>query len=254
MSSSWLRKNWAKIGVEYGQSPVRLYLSPALYAQYRGLVPLMRLHVHGKLIDLGCGLMPFRPELEDSVTSYDSLDLWPSTDGISFVADICDMSMVPSGVYDSAICVEVLEHVPNPCAAVREIRRILKPGGMLVLSVPHLSRLHNEPHDYFRYTVHGLRRLLEDGGFEVLEIRRRGGLFSFLGHQASSVFLSATWALPWMRRPAFFVNKWCVTKMCSGLDQLTDRVGVFALGYVAAARCSASGPVSRAYQVPGEQG
>ena len=105
-----------------------------------------------------------------------------------------------------------------------------------LLSVPHLSRLHDLPHDYYRYTHIGLRHLLTQAGFEIVELQTKGGLFTFLGHQFSSVILSLAWGLPSLRPLVWSMNKWLVTLACYQLDRLTGNASTFPLGYVVVAR------------------
>jgi SAM-dependent methyltransferase len=201
----------------------------------------MHQYVRGRVIDLGSGTMPFRGLLTDQVTSYDTLDIAPRSELTTYVGDIQDMKMIENGSYDSALCLEVLEHVPSPQRALQEMNRILRAGGLVIVSVPHLSRLHDEPDDYYRFTKYGLRYLLESAGFEVLALSMKGGLLAFLAHQASTLILSATWAVPGLRQLAWFLNKWLVTWPCFGLDRLTSGSGVFALGYVGVARKTGKG-------------
>jgi SAM-dependent methyltransferase len=238
MIYSWLKKNRQRIEEELPRFPRRAYISPALYAQYREILPLLQRYVRGKTIDLGCGCMPFKELLSGIVGQYDTLEAVPRSEPVTFVGDIQDMSMISDASYDSAICLEVLEHVPEPGRALCEVRRILNPGGTVVLSVPHLSRLHDQPHDYYRYTNYGLNYLLKKAGFEVLEIRQKGGLFSFVGHQVSLFVLGITWGIPILKELAWFVNKWLVTYLCYGVDRWLERRGLFALGYVAVAKRS----------------
>ncbi len=214
----------------------RRYLSPALYAQYAAAVPALQRHLHGVVIDLGCGSAPFWPLVAAQVTRYDGFDRWPRSDKAVLAGDLQNLGMIRSDSYDAALCMEVLEHIPAPWLAVAEIYRILKPGGALVLSVPHLSRLHEIPHDYYRYTRYGLRHLLESSGFALVELTEKGGLFCFLGHQLSTVLLSVAWSLPRLRRLILALNKWLVTLPCYALDQRLRTEQLFPLGYLVVAR------------------
>ena len=67
----------------------------------------------------------------------------------------------------------MLEHVAAPERAIAELHRVLAPGGALVLSTPFVFEIHEAPHDYYRFTEHGLRQLLR--GFARCEIVRRNG-------------------------------------------------------------------------------
>lgn len=73
--------------------------------------------------------------------------------------------------FDVVTMLDVLEHVEDDAGAVREIHRVLKPGGAFVLSVPAYQRLwsaHDEAlHHFRRYEYYGLRSVLQSGGFEV---------------------------------------------------------------------------------------
>jgi SAM-dependent methyltransferase len=231
-----VRTGRRRLEVDMLTSPNRRYYSPVYYAQYQVTLPLMEKYAQGRLIDLGCGDIPFRDVLLKRVTAYDSLDLFPQGRDLTYVADIQDMSDVPDGAYDTALCLEVLEHVPDPFQATREICRILAPGGVLIISVPHLSRLHAEPHDYYRYTRYGLRRVLEQADLEVVELHQRGAVFTFLGHQLATAVLTLSWGIPVLRQIAWFVNRFAVTHACSGLDRLLPRSDILAAGYTAVAR------------------
>lgn len=232
----WVRENRHRLEEELGTSPRRRFFSPAYYSQYQLTLPLMRRYVSGRLIDLGCGSMPYKSLIADRVNAYDSLDAYPHSSELTYVGDIQNMSMIAAETYDSAICLEVLEHVPDPFRAAAEILRILKPGGILVLSVPHLSRLHGEPHDYYRFTRYGVRRLLEKSGFTVLSLETRGGLFSFLGHQVATLVLGVVWRVPLVKNVIWFLNSWLVTRAAYKLDQIVDTSGIYAMGYTAVAR------------------
>jgi SAM-dependent methyltransferase len=90
---------------------------------------------------------------------------------------------------DVIICIEVLEHIPNPHEAVQELARLLKPGGSIYLSVPFSAREHQVPYDYFRYTSFGLEYLFKEAGLNVEYIKPVRGdmyrLFCVLGEQGA---------------------------------------------------------------------
>jgi SAM-dependent methyltransferase len=232
----WLRANRNLLEEDLKNSPKRHFFSPAYYSQYKVTLPYIREFATGKFIDLGCGTMPYRDSVIDIIREYHTLDLFPRREEVTYTTDIQDMSTIKTDSYDSAICLEVLEHIPDPFKAISEIHRILKPGGVLILSVPHLSRLHDEPNDYYRFTSHGLRYALERVGFIVLHLEHRGGLFSFIGHQISNLILSAVWRIPILRQILWWINSLFVTRLSYAIDQILDPSGIFSLGYTAVVR------------------
>jgi SAM-dependent methyltransferase len=74
--------------------------------------------------------------------------------------------------FDVVICEQVLEHVPDPCAAVANLRDLCTPGGHVIVSTPFLIRVHElwGMQDYWRFTPRGLRTLLERAGLRVDEV------------------------------------------------------------------------------------
>ena len=90
------------------------------------------------------------------------------------------------GSFDTVLSVQVLEHTPRPAALVAEMARVLASDGILILTAPFQFRLHEQPHDYFRYSSHGLRQLCDDAGLEVFETIAQGSLWSVVGHKLNS--------------------------------------------------------------------
>jgi SAM-dependent methyltransferase len=122
----------------------------------------------GRLLDIAPqiheGARPFFP----SSVEVDTLDIDPAS-GCTYIADLCRHNpALPGGRYDFVVCTEVLEHTVQPFDAVREIRRLLKPGGLLFLTTPFNFRIHGPLPDCWRFTEHGLRRLLQE--FEIVEL------------------------------------------------------------------------------------
>jgi SAM-dependent methyltransferase len=110
----------------------------------------------------------------------------------------------PSQGFDTVLCTQVLEHVPRPELLIQEAFRVLRTGGQLILTAPQTWGLHEQPHDYYRFTSYGLRYLLEDAGFEVQRIDARGGALRVIG-QTLLNFLhirSGITRLSWWRKRA----------------------------------------------------
>ena len=168
----------------------------------RALGPLYAEHVRGRVLDAGAGRQAYRALIEPHAERYESLDL----DNADHVGDLLAIPLL-DGAFDTVVCTQVIQHVPDPGLALREIARVLRPGGRLILSAPHLVWLHNEPHDYFRFTVHGLRRLIEEAGLRPLRIEPVGGLVCFLAYAPSTLLLAALWPVRPLFRLALLANR-----------------------------------------------
>ena len=94
----------------------------------------------------------------------------------------CDITEIPASdaSFDVVLLTEVLEHLPEPLLALKELNRILRRGGYLYLTVPQGWEEHLAPRDFFRYTQYGLRYLLENADFRVEKIEKRGGYFKYI--------------------------------------------------------------------------
>jgi SAM-dependent methyltransferase len=86
------------------------------------------------------------------------------------VVDVTDMGIEEE--FDLILCMYVLEHVFDVQAAVRNMCRAVKPGGQVLIAVPHVYPYHDEPIDFWRFTEHSLRHLCS--GFSSVEIRHKG--------------------------------------------------------------------------------
>lgn len=109
-------------------------------------------------------------EIYFTKAKIETLDIKKS-DKVDYIANIEEnnANLIADSRYDIVICTEVLEHTRNPFLAVKEIYRILKKGGILLLSVPFNFRIHGPLPDCWRFTEHGLRELLAD--FELIELK-----------------------------------------------------------------------------------
>lgn len=152
----------------------------------RGAIDRVLPLLSGAVLDVGCGEMPYRQLILAQVArvnSYLGLDL-PVSHGAGVKPDIewDGITMpVPASSMDSVILTEVLEHCPEPGRVLREASRVLRPGGLLFLTVPFIWPFHDTPHDEFRYTPYSLGRLLREAGFADIVIEGTGGRNAVLG-------------------------------------------------------------------------
>ncbi len=112
----------------------------------------------GRGVDLGCG----RSKLHTRLFGLD-FDRAASPDCIASL----DRLPLRSASVNVVVSQEVLEHLADPAGALREVVRVLAPGGLLYVQTPFIIGYHAAPQDYWRFTAEGLRALVENAGLEV---------------------------------------------------------------------------------------
>ncbi len=138
---------------------------------------LERYGLKNELLDLGCGVKPFKKIYSQYSKTSVGIDVPSSPHSKTEVDVIYDGKNIPfeDNRFDYVLCTEVMEHVPEPAAFLREIHRVMKPDGILIMTTPFLVPLHEEPYDYYRYTKHGIRHLLTHSGFSLEHIESFSG-------------------------------------------------------------------------------
>jgi SAM-dependent methyltransferase len=112
-------------------------------------------------LNLGSGWTSLHPRLLNlDVTRNSSLDLTGDAHALPFT----------DGSLRCVVSQEVFEHLTRPWVAIQEVARVLSPGGRAYIQVPMIIGLHSAPHDYYRFTPHGLRTLVESAGLRAAEI------------------------------------------------------------------------------------
>jgi len=145
-------------------------------------------HAHGELLDVGCGIKPYQSVFMPNIESYTGLDVPWSMHGVQYIDVGGSSHQLPfaTASFDTVLTTEVMEHVAEPDEMLAEIGRVLKPSGILVLSIPFHEPLHELPYDYFRFTHIALEYLMEKHGFSIKMTRRRGGVLLVIAHLLSS--------------------------------------------------------------------
>ena len=148
----------------------------------------------GALLDIGCGAQVFRSLVPPGVV-YRGID---TTDAKArFGYEIPDTHYfegddwgVADASIDTALCTEVLEHIPDPAAFLAHIYPCLRPGGRLVMTVPFAARWHFIPFDYWRYTPSSLNMLLSGAGFVDVSVHARGNPLTVACYKTMALLLA----------------------------------------------------------------
>lgn len=147
------------------------------------------------ILDVGAGTCPYRQLFAHcrytahDFKGYEGVKLGGGTSygEIDLIGDITAIP-APDASFDVVMCTEVLEHVPDPVAALREMVRLLRSGGRLLLTAPLGSGLHQEPfHYYGGFTRHFYERFLPPMGVQLVEITSNGGFFLHLAQECARV-------------------------------------------------------------------
>jgi SAM-dependent methyltransferase len=191
----------------------------------RGLEQARR-HAHGTLLDVGCGSRPFAPLFRGFAERYLGLDLTSSPEFALGRPDVYgDAGRLPirSGSVDTVLSLSVFDLVHEPARVLGEMRRVLAPGGVLILEFVQTVPVYRSSPDLWRFTRLGVEWLLSDAGLEPVEIIAIGGLPGYVG--------SAT--IGWLNRlnrgPLRFLTELPVRLLyvlIQSIAELLDRLGV----------------------------
>jgi SAM-dependent methyltransferase len=139
----------------------------------RTLLAELPLTKNAVALDLGSEKSPYRAELGTRGYEVRTLDI-TREHGADY-AGTAEETGLPDASFDLVLCTQVIEHCLNPWAAVREIHRILRPGGHLIVSAPHVWFYHPHPTDHWRYTQEGMAHLCREAGLMPVMLLAQGG-------------------------------------------------------------------------------
>lgn len=171
---------------------LRFFLSPHFiikYYLYRDIKEVVKKYnFQGTLLDVGCGNKPYK-HLFGKITSYLGIDFKKYSKNKTFTKEKPDI-FFSTGYYktlrlpfrnssfDNVVSFQVLEHHRNPQEMMREILRVCKKNGFILITMPLIWGLHEQPHDYFRFTENGFLELIKNNKYKILETRKQGSIFS----------------------------------------------------------------------------
>ena len=149
-----------------------------------------------RILDAGAGQQQFRKFCSHlNYVSQDFAQYTPAGDSAGLHTDswdtsrtdiVCDITAIPrpDGAFDAVMSTEVLEHVPDPVAALRELARLVRPGGYLILTAPFCSLTHMAPYHFSTgFSRYFYREHLPRMGFEILDLEENGNFFEFMAQE-----------------------------------------------------------------------
>jgi len=139
-------------------------------------------NAHGVLLDYGCGGCPYEKLFAPHIIKYIAADVATASDTKIDIM-LTPNQPVPLGdaSVDTILANQTLEHVSDPVFYLSECHRLLRPGGLLVLSAPMQWRHHESPYDYHRFTRFGIEHHLRIHNFVIKDLRPCGGTFALMG-------------------------------------------------------------------------
>jgi SAM-dependent methyltransferase len=131
-----------------------------------------------RVLDVGSGIKPYYPFFQPYADEFLGVDISPGADLQGTVESL----PVEDASFDVVLCTQVLEHCDDPAAAVRELRRVTRPGGRVLASTHGVFPYHPAPQDLWRWTHTGLDRLFrENGDWSSVTVRPGSGTTACVG-------------------------------------------------------------------------
>jgi ubiquinone/menaquinone biosynthesis C-methylase UbiE len=200
------------------------------------------------VLDIGAGSSPYRKYFSHcNYVTQDFCQLEPSQlrfgSGYSMIDIISNAEKIPVDdcSFDVILLTEVIEHVPNPIEVLLEASRILKINGVLILTAPLGSGLHQQPYHYYGgYTPFWYRKFLSDFGFKNIEINSNGNFYKLFGQEfqrfieytnpikfTNSFIFKIFWTPFWL----ILLPLWFIVPIFMNLIDKQDRLKYFTVGY-----------------------
>ncbi|NJK55929.1 MAG: class I SAM-dependent methyltransferase [Pleurocapsa sp. SU_5_0] len=137
------------------------------------------------VLDAGAGDAPYQELFANF--QYETADKFTSSCNY-----VCDLVAIPvkDERFDYIVCNQVLEHLPEPKQALKELCRVLKTGGEIICTTPFFYEEHLQPYDFYRYTQFGNSYLFQEAGFKIEKIEWLEGYLGTLAYQLEGAYKS----------------------------------------------------------------
>lgn len=155
---------------------------------HRELKAAIQKYASGKVLDIGCGNKPYESCFEGKIEKYIGCDVVQSSSNKVDVLCLANKIPLEDNHFETVFSTQAIEHIEDYQGMIEEVYRVLKKGGCFILSGPFYWHLHEEPYDFYRFTKHGFKYILEKSGFEIVEIKENGGAWATLGLMLNHTF------------------------------------------------------------------
>lgn len=170
-------------------------------------------YARGDMLDIGCGNKPFYQFIKHHVDSYVGLE-HPDTPHDKTLADVfgsADNLPFEENKFDVVVLTQVIEHVENPGKVMLEIFRVLRKEGICIVAWPFLYPIHEEPRDYYRYTLFGISTLAKEAGLKIEKMVPVSGFWiTWFGFISIYVFGKSGFLYLMMYLPLLLLKALCV--------------------------------------------
>lgn len=183
----------------------------------------------GYTLDIGCGDRMYKELFPNSICVDIDKNRKPD-----MIVDVHHMEVFADNTFDCILCTEVLEHCYAPWIAADEMFRVLKPGGILLLSTRFVYPLHDTPYDYYRFTKYGLKMLFNN--YRILELREEAAPEETMGVLYQRLAFQTKTKLPFLRLWWFLVaevygRKQTKLRQYGNLHHIGEPENILASGY-----------------------
>jgi len=184
-------------------------------------------YAKGVILEVGAGGSYLKNRFIDSNES------WVTTDyDIRADVDIrCDGQSLPfnENLFDTIICIDVIEHVTNPHQMIGELVRVLKPEGVLILSTPFFFYLHESPNDFTRFSKYGLINIFRSSKMKIIDLKSTGGIIATLGILVTASIVHIFHRFKYLCNLLLLINKY-FQKLLEPIDLFINKNEKFSQG------------------------
>jgi SAM-dependent methyltransferase len=143
------------------------YINISLRKVYeKSIQSILKNNIKYSILDYGCGAKPYKYLFNNHIEKYVGVDVGNNPHADYLIEPGQDLP-IEDNEFDIVVSSQVLEHVENVPQYLKEVKRVLKPQGILLLSTHGTWQFHSSPYDYYRWTSMGLKNLLTKSGFQI---------------------------------------------------------------------------------------